>query len=75
MELKKLYWDSFGYKHLEQDGGGEGGAEDCEGVFKLGGKYYHTTWRYYSHHGYEYDGIVGNLSLVTPSQKTVTVYN
>ena len=68
------FLDKFGYKHCMQEGGGEGGAEDCEGVFKLGDKYYHTYWTYRSHDGSDYDDIVDHLSYVTPAERKVTVY-
>lgn len=64
----------YGYEHLEQEGGGEGGAEDCHGVFKLGDKYYKASYRYYSHHGHDYDDIESTLHEVTPSEVTITVY-
>jgi hypothetical protein len=66
--------DSFGYVHLDQEGGGEGGSEYCYGVFKLGEKFYRAEYSYYSHHGYEYDGIVDTLREVKPVEKTITVY-
>lgn len=68
------FLDKFGYEHCMQEGGGEGGAEFCEGVFKLGDKYYHTHWTYMSHYGCEYDYVVENLSYVTPAERTITVY-
>ena len=63
-----------GYEHLMQEGGGEGGSEYCEGVFRLNDKYYHVDWSYYSHHGYETDGALDTLKEVQPKEKTVTVW-
>lgn len=31
--LEQEYFDSIGFKHLEQSGGGEGGGEYCSGSF------------------------------------------
>ena len=62
------------FKHLEQEGGGEGGAEYCYGVFELNGVIYKAEYSYYSYNGCEYDGIVSTLRVVTPVEKTVTVY-
>lgn len=64
----------FGYEHLDQEGGGEGGAEYCYGVFKLKGKVYRAEYSYYSYNGPEYDGITETLREVKPVQKTITVY-
>lgn len=62
------------YKHLQQEGGGEGGAEYCFGIFKLNGKIYRAEYSYYSHHGHEYDDIINTVREVKPVQKTITVY-
>jgi len=62
------------YERLDQNGGGEGGSEDCDGVFRLDGKIYRAAWSYYSHNGYEYDGIVDTLREVSPVQKVVIIY-
>lgn len=64
----------IGYNHLEQDGGGEGGAEYCHGVFELKGKVYKAEYSYYSFNGYEYGGICDTLKEAKPVQKTITVY-
>lgn len=64
----------FGYEHLAQEGGGEGGSEDCYGVFKFKGKVYRAEYNYYSYNGYEYDNIVETLREVKPVEKTVVVY-
>lgn len=62
------------YEHIEQDGGGEGGGEYCYGVFKLNGVIYKAEYSYYSYEGHDIDGIVSTLRVVTPVEKTVTVY-
>lgn len=64
----------FGYEQLAQEGGGEGGAEYCFGVFKLGDKVYKAEYRYYSYNGHEFDGISNTLKEVKPKTKTITVY-
>lgn len=79
--------DKYGYEHIMEEGGGEGGSEYCEGVFKLGGgpsgdTYFKASWSYYSHHGYETSGCADTLTevtsemtrQVTPVQETITVY-
>tara|TARA_R110000851_G_scaffold113976_1_gene238844 strand:- start:22 stop:1191 length:1170 start_codon:yes stop_codon:yes gene_type:complete len=63
-----------GYEHLSQEGGGEGGSEYCEGVFKLSGKIYKAEYSYYSHDGHDTDYILDTLREVTPVVKTITVY-
>ncbi len=63
-----------GYRHIEQNGGGEGGSKHCYGVFKLGGKIYKAEYSYYSYSGHEYSGISDTLVEVEPKTKTVTVY-
>lgn len=64
----------FQYEHIERDGGGEGGSEYCRGVFKLNGKFYSVEFSYYSHDGFNYDGITETLKEVTPVKKIVTFY-
>lgn len=66
--------NEIGYKHLDQDGGGEGGSEYCWGVFKLGGKTYRASWSYYSHHGDEYENITNTLKEVVAKEVTKTAY-
>lgn len=65
---------TFQYEHIEQEGGGEGGAEYCYGIFKLNDKYYRAEYRYYSYEGHDYEGILNTLQEVKPVTKTVTVY-
>lgn len=73
-KLRAAFLEENGYEHIMSEGGGEGGSEDCEGVFKWKGKFYHTCWEYYSHEGTRHDCCDHYLSEVTPSQKTITVY-
>jgi hypothetical protein len=37
----------------EQEGGGEGGAEECHAIMKVGDRYFLFEYAYYSHHGYD----------------------
>lgn len=56
---------------IEKQGGGEGGGEYCYTVLKIGDAFYKIEYSYYSYNGYEfYEG----FSLVTPKEKTITVY-
>lgn len=59
---------------VEQEGGGEGGAEDCVAVFKWKDKYYQVEYSYYSYNGYETDGSNNTVIEVKPVEKTITVY-
>lgn len=61
-----------GLVFLDQDGGGEGGSEHCELVFKWKGRVYKLTYSYYSHRGYDFD--YARMYEVAPVQKTITVY-
>jgi hypothetical protein len=57
---------------VEQDGGGEGGAESCHIILKVDGEYWQYNYSYYSHHGYEHYN--NTLMQVFPKEKTVTVF-
>ncbi len=57
---------------IHEEGGGEGGTEHVEAVFMLDEKLYKATWRYFSHHGYDFDNL--EFFEVTPVEKTITVY-
>ena len=59
-------------KHLEQDGGGEGGGEHCETVVQAGGKYYKIVYSYYSYDGYNYGD--ADVYEVVPAKRLVTFY-
>ncbi len=64
----------WGYKHIMQEGGGEGGSEHCEGIFEFMGKAYRASYSYYSHQGHDFDDIVDTLKEVKPVEKMVVVY-
>jgi len=66
--------EALGYEHLDQEGGGEGGAEYCYGVFKLHDKIYRAEYCYYSYDGHNYEEILDTLREVKPVEKTITVY-
>lgn len=59
-------------KHIEQDGGGEGGGEHCETVVQVGEKYYKIVYSYYSYEGYDYDD--ADVYEVVPVERLVTFY-
>jgi hypothetical protein len=61
-----------GLVHIEQDGGGVGGSEDCKTIFSIGDVTYKITYNYYSHIGFETD--YAQAYVVTPVQRLVTVY-
>lgn len=65
----------FGYDNVMQEGGGEGGAEHCEAVFKFDGKFYKVEYSYASHCGHDFDYIKDTLKEVFPKQVTSTVYS
>lgn len=73
-KFRSIKIDEYGYEHLQQEGGGEGGAEYCWGVFRLKGIVYKAEWSYYSYRGYEYYGITDTLREVKPVEKTITVW-
>ena len=64
----------IGYKHITQEGGGEGGSEYCYGVFELQGQVFKAEYRYYSHHGDDVGGCADSLRAVEAKEKTVIVY-
>lgn len=66
--------DSDRYKHLDAETGGEGAVEHCYGVFSIDGVIYKAEWSYYSYDGWCYDGIESTLRVVTPKEKTITIY-
>lgn len=73
-EDKNYLIKNHGYRHVEQEGGGEGGSEYCYGVFELDGKFYKAEYSYFSYDGHEYDNIHKTLKEVFPKEKLVTVY-
>ena len=73
-DMRKDLLLQSGYEHITSEGGGEGEGEYCYGVIKIGDTYLKAEWSYYSYDGCEYDHIFGTLEVVTPKQKTITVY-
>jgi len=39
---------------MEYDGGGEGGAEDCYSIIRVGKRYFRCDYEYYSYEGFNY---------------------
>jgi hypothetical protein len=64
----------FGYELLQEEGGGEGGAEYCYGVFSLKGKTYKAEFSYFSYDGNSTNGCANSLKEVTPVIQKVTVW-
>lgn len=62
------------YTHLTQDGGGEGGAEDCYGVFQIGDKIFKAEYFYQSYNGHQIDNIQNTVREVAPKERTIIVY-
>lgn len=65
------------FKVIEQEGGGEGGAENCHSVIEVQfgewtGKLIKVFYNYYSHHGYDFD--YAEAREVAPVQRMVTFY-
>lgn len=73
-EVVKKIKEELGYKLIEQDGGGESGAEDCSSVFTLGGHIFKSFYSYRSYDGFEFYKILDTIKLVKPVEKLVTVY-
>lgn len=72
--IKNKILESISYTHLEQDGGGEGGSEDCYGVFSINGVMYKAEYSYESHCGHNTDYILDSLRVVQATEETITVY-
>ncbi len=73
--LKKFgkFLKELKFKLLDQDGGGEKGAEYCESVIELNDQAYRLNYSYFSYNGYSiYD--YWDWKPVTAKQKTVTYY-
>lgn len=63
-----------GLEHITQEGGGEGGTEDCYTILKYKGEFYKLTYWYRSHHGF--DGLEdSDFIKVKPRETVVTVYD
>ena len=71
---KQAALKDFGYLHIESEGGGEGEGEYCYGIIKVGEQYLKAEWSYYSYEGCSFDYIESTIRVVTPSQRTITVY-
>ena len=59
-------------KFIEREGGGEGGAEDCESIIQVDGTFYKITYSYRSHYGFDWD--YPEVYVVKPVERTVTFY-
>lgn len=57
---------------IEQEGGGEGGAEDCYSVIRVDGVFYKVFYNYYSHDGFNTE--YAEVRVVQPKEKLITVY-
>lgn len=66
--------ETHNLKVLEQEGGGEGGAEYCYMVFSWKDKIYKIEYSYQSYDGYDFDNVASTIREVKPVQKMVTVY-
>lgn len=64
--------DPIPIKHIEQEGGGEGGGEYCYAVIQVGEKFYKIEYSYYSYSGYDYD--YADVLEAVPTQRMVTFY-
>lgn len=65
--------EALQFKHIEQDGGGEGGTEWCYTVFEVHGKLYKMNYSYYSYNGYDFDNW-DEWTEVKPVEVTVIKY-
>jgi hypothetical protein len=74
-KIKSKILKDVEYTHLQQEGGGEGGSEDCFGVFSLNGIIYKAEYSYFSYNGHDYEDILSTLKVVEAKEKTITVYN
>ena len=52
-EFKNYLKSNKIFEISEQEGGGEGGAEECHTVMKAGDRYFLFEYSYYSHHGFD----------------------
>lgn len=67
--------DEINHEIMEIEGGGEGEGEHCYSVIRVGDKFFKAEWSYYSYNGCDFDYINDTIKEVTPSEKTITVYN
>ena len=59
----------YEHKYIETDD-----HELCYGVFKLDNVYYKAEWYIYSRSGEMYDDCYRTVKVVTPIEKTITVF-
>ena len=64
--------DVKGFDFVEQDGGFEGGSEDCYSVIKVDGQLYKINYNYYSHCGFE--TYHASVKKAKPVKRVVTFY-
>lgn len=70
-----VYYDDEGFthtiKHIEQEGGDEGGSTYCHTVLQIGVNFYKFKYRYYSYTGFDN---FEEAYKVTPQRVMITVY-
>lgn len=52
-EFKNYLRENKIFEISQQEGGGEGGGEECYTVMKVGDRYFLFEYTYYSHHGFD----------------------
>ena len=67
-------WSHEDFKHLEQEGGGEGGAEYCYTVWSWKDKIYKMEYSYMSHCVHDFDEAMNTIREVKEVEKLVKVY-
>ena len=72
--LTENYQEVPGFKHITQDGGGEGGTEYCYSIFSWKDVTYKMEYSYYSYHGCDFDGAIDTIREVRPAEETITVW-
>lgn len=65
-------WNGVAIEFVEQDGGGEGGAEDCYTVLKVLDGYIKIEYSYHSYSGFNFD--YATVKPVKPVERMVTFY-
>lgn len=60
------------FEHIQKEGGGEGGGEHVETVFKFKDKIYKVVLTYFSYDGYQWD--YAAAYEVQPIERLVTFY-
>lgn len=59
---------------LKYEGGGEGGAQNCYTILKIGEQFFKVEYQYFSYNGFDLDADYADLYEVFPVEKLVTVY-